>query len=195
MERYTINICVWLCETINFYFENVFKRYCKIFKVKVRYKNIVMICQIYKITSNQSNKIYIGKTKQKHISHRRRDHKHFYKKYNIGEFHYCSSFELLKYNDWKLELITKKEVENEDEIVELEQYYINQYRHDKNYEVVNINNPKKRTIEDIKKYQVEYREKNKEILKEKMKYINWLRNDTKKTKILMCEWIEYLLEI
>ena len=148
-----------------------------------------MICRIYKITSNHTNKIYIGKTKQKYLSRRKRDHKCDFKRYNNGNFHYCSSFELLKYNDWKMELIIETEIDTDNEMTELEQYYINQFRNDKNYEVVNVLNPRKRTKEEKQEYHKRYREDNREKIKEKMKYINWIRYDSPKTKLLICDWV------
>ncbi len=55
---------------------------------------------IYKIYCN----IYIGSTTQ-NLKSRLSQHKYFYKQYLNGKNIYYSSFEILKYNDYEIQLI------------------------------------------------------------------------------------------
>ena len=77
--------------------------------------------KIYKLRSNQIDKIYIGSTKQS-LNHRFSAHKYDYatKRYN------CSSFEILKFEDCKIELIEKYSCNSKYELREQEQFHIEQ---------------------------------------------------------------------
>ena len=61
--------------------------------------------KIYKITSFQTDDIYIGSTCNPYLSTRFSKHKNHYKSYLNGDFTYISSFEIMKYPDAKIELI------------------------------------------------------------------------------------------
>ena len=61
--------------------------------------------KIYKIVSSQTDKIYIGSTKQK-LGNRLSGHKTSYKAWLKDNNHYyLTSFEILKFNDYAIELI------------------------------------------------------------------------------------------
>jgi hypothetical protein len=66
----------------------------------VNYKN----GKIYAIRSYQTDKIYIGSTIQR-LSKRKAQHKEKYLKYLNGKSHYVKSYDILKYDDWYLELL------------------------------------------------------------------------------------------
>lgn len=53
---------------------------------------------IYKITSNETEQIYIGSTIQP-LHKRLIQHRNKYKRYKNGTYHYLSSFEIVKYDD------------------------------------------------------------------------------------------------
>ena len=63
------------------------------------------LCRVYKIVSPQTDKVYIGSTCSKYLSSRLSQHKYNYKKYLNGNYHYVSSFEIIKYDDCKIILI------------------------------------------------------------------------------------------
>lgn len=67
-----------------------------------KYKN----SKIYKITSLQTEKIYIGSTIQS-LGKRLSSHKTQYKRFLLGNKNYLSSFEIIKYLDPRIELIKK----------------------------------------------------------------------------------------
>lgn len=79
--------------------------------------------KIYKITSPSTKKIYIGST-TKDIERRLIEHKCNYKKYLKGNFKYCTSYEVIKYQDSKVELIENVNCDNKIDLFEIERKYI-----------------------------------------------------------------------
>lgn len=71
--------------------------------------------KIYKITSPQSDKIYIGSTTTK-LSYRLIVHKHHYTYYQNNKHNYMSSYEIIKFDDAKIELIKNVKCENRNEL-------------------------------------------------------------------------------
>ena len=62
--------------------------------------------KIYKLTSPQTDRCYIGSTKQKYLSDRVSSHRVQYRRFiNKKDKLYCSSFEIVQYEDMKYELI------------------------------------------------------------------------------------------
>ncbi len=59
---------------------------------------------IYCLRSHQTEKIYIGSTKQK-LYQRINDHRKKYRQYLLGNFHYLTAYEILQYDDVYIELI------------------------------------------------------------------------------------------
>lgn len=82
-----------------------------------------MIGYIYKLTSPKTDIIYIGSTVQK-LSVRLSKHKHDYKRYLNKKYNYVSSFQVVKYDDAKIELIEQFEYDNRKDLLNLEGMYI-----------------------------------------------------------------------
>ena len=143
--------------------------------------------KIYRIYCNITKKCYIGSTTTT-LSRRLSTHRGCYKKFlNGGLYHYMSSFEVLKNNDYVIILIENYECKSKEELFQRERYYI------ENTECVNINIPnrsskewnqnKKQWIQEYnKKYYVEnlknlleksneYYENHKDQIKKRKKYI------------------------
>lgn len=131
--------------------------------------------KIYKIISDQTDKIYIGSTTKKTLAQRMAKHRNNYKGYLKGKYHYVTSFDLLKYNDAKIILIENHPCNNKDELRSREQYWI-----DINKEIIiNGQNAYGRNKEKVKKFE------QKEEVKQYRK--NWHRINNKmrlNTKIL-----------
>lgn len=85
----------------------------------VNYKN----GKIYKIVSDQTDKIYIGSTTDS-LSRRIAKHQCDYKKYLNGNRHYISSFDILKYDDAKIYLIEDYPCERKEQLLRREGEYI-----------------------------------------------------------------------
>jgi hypothetical protein len=60
--------------------------------------------KIYKIYSNQHDKVYVGSTVSS-LSKRFSQHKEKYKKYLSSNYHYITSFDLMKYDDVSIDLL------------------------------------------------------------------------------------------
>ena len=86
-----------------------------------------MIGQIYKITSSNTEKIYIGST-SKSLTERLRCHEYNYKAYQNGKTNNVKSFEILEKKNYKIELLEEIEYETKNELHEREGYYIRKYR-------------------------------------------------------------------
>ncbi len=78
--------------------------YDKVKYTNKEYLNKFNFTKIYKITSSQTNKIYIGSTCKKYLSSRLSNHKFEYSQRMLKK-NYCSSFEIVKFDDCKIELI------------------------------------------------------------------------------------------
>lgn len=80
--------------------------------------------KIYKITSKQTDKIYVGSTIQtlnkRFISHKTR--------YKCGNHHNMASCEILKYDDAIIELIEDYPCESKTELEKREQHYMDLYK-------------------------------------------------------------------
>jgi hypothetical protein len=100
-----------------------------------------MIGRIYKITSNQTNKVYYGSTIQT-LSQRFNDHK------KTSRNGICSSRELMCYDDAIIELIEEIEFDDKKQLKQVERYYI------ENNECVNVQVP----LQTLKEYQIKNRD-------------------------------------
>jgi len=136
----------------------------------------------YKITSTNTDKVYVGSTK-KDINERLNQHEQDYKRYQDGKFHYITSFEILEYKDYKIELLENKICESKEERSTLEcKYIINthntvnkhlpgrtkeQYYQDNKQELNEQQRQYNReNKEQIRERQRQYRQENKEELNE-----------------------------
>jgi hypothetical protein len=80
---------------------------------------------IYKLWSNQTDDIYIGSTKEKYLGNRFSKHKYDYNIYLEGKReHNITSFEILKYDDCKIECIEVMEFNDITELRAREGHYI-----------------------------------------------------------------------
>ena len=86
-----------------------------------------MIGRIYKITSINTDKIYIGST-SKSLTERLERHEYNYKTYQNGKYHYVKSFDILEKKDYEIQLLEKIEYETKTELFKREGYYILKYR-------------------------------------------------------------------
>jgi vacuolar-type H+-ATPase subunit H len=75
--------------------------------------------KIYRIISPSADGMYIGSTIRP-LNQRLQDHKLHYKRYLNGKYHYVTSFELVKYDDCKIELICDYHCNSKKELCEKE---------------------------------------------------------------------------
>ena len=80
--------------------------------------------KIYKIESNQCEQVYVGSTCEQYLSNRLSGHKRNYKRYLNGNGNYTSSYELLKYDDFKIYLIEDYPCERKEQLRSREGYWI-----------------------------------------------------------------------
>ena len=137
---------------------------------------------IYKITSKNTGRCYIGSTVQK-LSMRMASHRRDYKSYKKGSKKYCSSYMILEDGNIKYECIAKNPCENLEQLRKAEGFYQKKYdcvnlliagRTKKEYRQDNKQRIKGRDSkyrqknkEKISKQRKEYRQKNKEKINEK----------------------------
>ncbi len=129
--------------------------------------------KIYKIIDNTNNNIYIGST-IKTLKRRLQIH--------INGLN-CISKDIIKNNNFKIELIENYPCNNNNELRKREQYYIN------NLKCINIRNAytdmKEYRIKNkdyYKEYNTEYRIKNKDYYKEYRKEYNFKNKDKRKDR-------------
>ena len=94
--------------------------------------------KIYKIVCNQTGKVYIGQTCKQEIKQRIRKHKSQYREFLNQKLNYRTSFEILKNNDYKYELIEEYPCENNKELMERERFWINNIENVVNIKLKNI---------------------------------------------------------
>jgi len=81
-----------------------------------------MIGRVYKITSKKTGLVYIGSTKKK-LNVRMNKHYTSRRRWLAGKNTYCSSYQILEYDDAKIELIEELEYDDEDELRKREGHY------------------------------------------------------------------------
>lgn len=123
--------------------------------------------KIYKITSEKSGLVYYGSTSEYYLCQRLSGHRSQYKNYLNGKGKYNSSFELLKCEDYKMELIKNFPCNNKTQLTTEEGKYVI------NNQCININIPGrtgKEYKEDNKEHYQEYKkqwyDQNKQKIKE-----------------------------
>ena len=122
--------------------------------------------KIYKLYSESSGLTYIGSTCEKYLSRRLAGHVRNYKNYLIVKNNYITSFEILKCDDYKIELLKKVNVSDKDELRKIEGDFIRKIK------CVNkfiAGRTQKEWREENKEYNKEYRKHNKDKIKEKKK--------------------------
>ena len=97
--------------------ENIFVKYIKL-------RNKLNNGKIHKIVDNtNNNKIYIGST-CKSLKHRLSEHKSSYKRYLKGLFHNVKSFDIIKNDNYKIELLEDCNIKTKQELLARERFYI-----------------------------------------------------------------------
>ncbi len=84
--------------------------------------------KVYKIVSDETDKIYVGSTTKKYLSQRMDSHRADYKRFKNGQGDNIKSFEILKYEDAKIILLESFPCKSKDELLAREQYYIELYK-------------------------------------------------------------------
>ena len=142
--------------------------------------------KIYKIVCNVTNLIYIGSTTQT-LSQRLQDHRSDYKKYLNKKFPFISSFKIIENNNYEIILIEDCRCERKEQLLSRERFWI------ENTECVNLKIPsrtqkeyRENNREKIKEQMKQYRENNLEKVKEKHK--EWCENNKEKIKEYNKEW-------
>lgn len=108
--------------------------------------------KIYKIVDNTNNNIYIGSTCEPTLLKRLNKHKSDYKRYVEKGIKYTTSFEIIKNNDYKIELIEEILCENKFILHEKERYWI------ENTNCINKYKPNSYLEKGKQKYNKEYKE-------------------------------------
>lgn len=126
--------------------------------------------KIYKITSSQTNDVYIGSTCTFQLCDRLSGHKRHFRRYINGKYHYVTSFEVIQYDDAIIKLIEMFPCNNRNELHIRERYWIEKThscinkviptRSHKEYKEKN----RDKILEQKKEYQKEYYK----IVKDKM---------------------------
>ena len=92
--------------------ENIFIKY-------INLRNKLDNGKIYKLVDNTNNNIYIGST-CKTLKTRLSEHKYDYKRFLNGLFPNVKSFDIIKNDDYKIELIEKCDIKTKQELLERE---------------------------------------------------------------------------
>jgi hypothetical protein len=88
--------------------------------MSIKYEN----GKIYKLVCKVTNKVYIGSTTEKYLSDRLKGHRIAYKYKKDLTNYYCSAFEILKNNDYYIELIENYPCACKDELSRRERHFI-----------------------------------------------------------------------
>ena len=141
--------------------ENIFVKY-----IKLREK--LDNGKIYKITDNTNDNIYIGST-CKTLEERLSRHKYDYKSFLKGLYNNTRSFDIIKNNDYKIDLLENCQIKTKQELLARERYYI------ENNDCLNKNIPGRTEKEyyidnkdKISEYKKAYYEANKEANRDKV---------------------------
>jgi len=124
--------------------------------------------KIYKIVCNITGKIYVGSTTEPLLSRRLAGHRSHYNSYLKGKSSYITSIEILKNENYYMELICNAACNSKDELNAIEGKYIREI--DCVNKVVPDRTQKQYREEhavELKKSDKKYREKNAEKIKQK----------------------------
>jgi hypothetical protein len=123
--------------------------------------------KIYKIVDNTTGNIYIGSTCEKNLSRRLMIHLSAYKRYSVGKMNYITSFEVLKNEDFKIQLLEFYPCNSKVELLNRERYFQNTLI------CVNKCRPGIKIGLGKKEYDRQWRDENKEhCIQRRKKYIN-----------------------
>ena len=79
--------------------------------------------KIYKIVCNKTNLVYIGSTIEHYLTNRLKRHRLDYKKHLNGKHRFTTSFDILKNDDYYIELIELFPCNSKDELLVRERHY------------------------------------------------------------------------
>ena len=82
--------------------------------------------KIYMIRDRTNNNCYIGSTFNK-LCLRKAIHKYHYKLYTQNRFHYLSSFDIIKNNDYEFVLLESYPCDTKQQMHEREKFYISNH--------------------------------------------------------------------
>ena len=147
--------------------------------------NRYQLGKIYKLTSEYTDKIYVGSTCKKLLCQRLATHSSNYKLWKKGKGKNISSYKLFELGSVQITLLEAYPCETRDELLSKERYWIEKYKdnivnklipirtseekkdYDKNHDKKYREEHKEQIVEKNKKY----REENKQIIAEKAKQI------------------------
>jgi hypothetical protein len=109
--------------------------------------------KIYKIIDNTNNNIYVGSTCEPTLLKRLNKHKSDYKRYISNGSRYTTSYDILKNNDYNIELLEEVEFNNKYELHVRERHWIT------NIDCINKYKPNNYLDKGKHEYQKEYKEK------------------------------------
>jgi len=115
--------------------------------------------KVYKITCNDTGDVYYGSTTNKYLSNRKAGHIHSVKRYDEGYSKKTSAYNIIKNNNFKMELIEEPPLEK---LKERERYYI------ENFKCVNQLRPNISPEERLED-KLQYYHNNKQLINEKRK--------------------------
>jgi hypothetical protein len=144
--------------------------------------------KIYRLVDNTNNTVYYGSTCQK-IRERKQQHIKDYKGYLNNTRKYRKSYDIIKNNDYKMELVELFPCNSKIELLKREQYYIT------NNNCINENIPartSKEWYQDNKKKQKIKSKKWYEENKERKLKLQKLRYEKLKKEMFTCKCGEYI---
>ena len=118
--------------------------------------------KIYKIECQETNRVYVGSTCQPTVAARLKGHVKCNKQYKQGSGGCVSSYSILDTGNYRCTLICNFPCESKDELTAHEATWIRKYRNDCDFVCVNVGIPGRTNKE--------WREDNKEAIKEKEKH-------------------------
>jgi len=145
--------------------------------------------KIYRIVCNTTGLQYYGSTCEKYLSYRLAKHKNNYKNYLIEKYNFVTSFKIIESDNYEIVLVENFPCKSKDELNQRERFYI------ENNECVNKVIPcrtreeyREENKEHMKEYMKEYNEKNKEYMKEYFKeYYEKNKNKKQENNKKWCE--------
>lgn len=82
--------------------------------------------KVYKIISDETDKAYVGSSCLKYLSSRLANHKAKYKEYQNGKGKYCTSFDIVKFDNCEIVLLENCKCDTIEELHQREKYWIDQ---------------------------------------------------------------------
>jgi hypothetical protein len=136
---------------------------------------------IYKLTSDKTDKIFIGSTSQ-NLDERLAQHKRDYKRYLEHKYHYVASFEFVTHKNCKIEVLHSIKSSDKSKIRKWKQIYINLNPH-----CVNKHNACR--CKDRVYSQRYYKRNYEKILQRKVEYRknNWSEISKRRSQKIECE--------